>query len=163
MEKTTSRFTVHLIRIFHLLSDLLESNTGLYHPLNSLSLIFLSCSLSLSHSSFSFCSIAPFLVCTTNNNKNKRGVAGPKMATGSIIISKGCKRAVCQLSCSIAVFLSFTGHSNRTKHAQTTPRNHHDPLMAKKRRQTRSARAHGVFGVLPSQNSRRTPRTFEQL
>ena len=43
---------------------------GMYHPLNSLSLIFLACSLSLSLSSFSFCFIAPFLVCTTNNNNN---------------------------------------------------------------------------------------------
>ena len=43
---------------------------ALYHPLNFLSLIFLVCSLSLSLSSFSFCFIAPFLVCTTNNNNN---------------------------------------------------------------------------------------------
>ena len=65
MEKTTSGFTVHLIGIFRLLSGLLESNTALYHPLNFSSLIFLVCSLSLSLSSFSFCFIAPFLVCTT--------------------------------------------------------------------------------------------------
>ena len=50
---------------------------------------------------------------------------------------------------------SFTERSNSTKHAQKTPWNHHDPPIAKKPRQTRSARAHGVFCVLPSQNSRR--------
>ena len=68
MEKTISRLSLLLIRIFRLLSDILESNMALYHPLNFLSLIFLVCSLSLSLSSFSFCFIAPFLVCTTNYN-----------------------------------------------------------------------------------------------
>ena len=70
MEKTISRLSLLLIRTFRLLLDILESNMALYHPLNFLSLIFLVCSLSLSLSSFSFCFIAPFLVCTTNNNNN---------------------------------------------------------------------------------------------
>ena len=49
MEKTTSTFTVHLIRIVRLLSGLLESNTALYHPLNSYHSSFLYVVI-LSHS-----------------------------------------------------------------------------------------------------------------
>ena len=79
----------------------------------------------------------------------KRGVAGPKMATGSNHFKELYK-----LSCSIPVSLSFMECSNSTKHTKKTPRNHFDLLIVKKQRQTRSTRVHGVFSILPSQNSK---------
>ena len=52
--------------------------------------------------------------------------------------------------------------SNHTKHDHKASRNPHDPSIAKKTRRTGSVRAHDVLGVLPSQDSRRAPVTFEQ-
>ena len=90
-------------------------------------------------------------LCLNEHLSYKKVVTGLKMMAGSN--HESCLKAFLVYSCLSKLHGAFKQHKTQTKrHATTT-----------KLQQTRSPRAHIVFDVLLSQNSRRTPRTYEQL